>query len=322
MQENGSWTAVNIPDQQGRVAVVTGANSGLGLATARALAARNALVVLACRSQKRGQDALQAIQTEQPQARLMLLPLDLADLAAIDAFAAAFLAQHDRLDILVNNAGVMALPRQATVDGFEMQLGVNHLGHFALTGRLLPALLNTPGGRVVTVSSNLHRSGNLDFDDLNWELDYNKWPAYGRSKLANLLFAYELDRKFQTAEADVISVAAHPGYAATNLQFGRSESGGGTLNKLLMRAANALLAQSATMGALPQLYAATAPDVRGGEYYGPAGYREMRGYPARVRSNERSYDPVAAARLWQWSVEKSGVDYALLEEMNLVPDPA
>ncbi len=316
------WTTDNIPDLTGKVIIVTGANSGLGFESSRAFAEKNATVVMAVRNMDKGEAARTDILKAVPDAKLDMINLDMSSLDSVREFAETFKARYDRLDVLLNNAGLMAIPRQKTVDGFEMQLGVNHLGHFALTGRLLPALLNTPGGRVVTVSSNLHRSGNLDFDDLNWELDYNKWPAYGRSKLANLLFAYELDRKFQTAEADVISVAAHPGYAATNLQFGRSESGGGTLNKLLMRAANALLAQSATMGALPQLYAATAPDVRGGEYYGPAGYREMRGYPARVRSNERSYDPVAAARLWQWSVEKSGVDYALLEEMNLVPDPA
>lgn len=307
--ENSKWTAADIPDQRGRTAVVTGANSGLGYETVRGLARKNAHIIMACRSQKKGQEALAAIQAEFPQASLVLMPLDLSDLASVRAFAQAFNEKYDQLDMLINNAGVMALPYQKTADGFEMQFGTNHLGHFALTGLLLAPLLNTAGARVVTVSSGLHRSGEMDFDDLNWEKTYNKWGAYGRSKLANLLFAYELERKLEASQQEVISVAAHPGYAATNLQ----SSGGSAIQRWGMSIMNKVVAQSAEMGALPQLYAATAPDVVGGDYYGPKGLQESRGYPIKVESNDRSHDVEAAARLWTESVEMTGVTYDQLE---------
>jgi NAD(P)-dependent dehydrogenase (short-subunit alcohol dehydrogenase family) len=315
MTDNKKWTAQDMPDQTGKTAVVTGANSGLGYETVRGLARRNAQIIMACRSMERGQAALEAVQAEFPQANVGLMALDLSDLSSVRSFADAFCQKYDRLDLLVNNAGVMALPYQKTADGFEMQFGTNHLGHFALTGLLLDPILNAPTARVVTVSSGLHRSGEMDFDDLNWEKSYNKWGAYGRSKLANLLFTYELDRKLKKSQKDTFSVAAHPGYAATNLQ----SSGGSAIQRLVMSIMNKLLAQSAEMGALPQLYAATAPDVAGGDYYGPQGVKESRGYPIKVESNDKSHNLEDAEKLWTVSVEMTGVDYAQLnkkEEMN------
>lgn len=307
--EKLKWTANNIPDQTGKTAVVTGANSGLGYETVRGLARKNANIIMASRNPEKGQAALNAIQAEFPQASLELMSLDLSDLSSVHAFAQAYTQKHDKLDMLINNAGVMALPYQKTSDGFEMQFGTNHLGHFALTGLLLEPLLNTAGARVVTVSSGLHHSGEMDFNDLNWEKSYNKWSAYGRSKLANLLFTYELERKLEASKQDVISVAAHPGYAATNLQ-----SGGGAVQRVGMSIMNKLLAQSAEMGALPQLYAATAPDVVGGDYFGPKGLQESRGYPVKVASNDKSHNLADAAQLWKVSVEMTKVTYAQLDE--------
>ncbi|MCA9970722.1 MAG: SDR family oxidoreductase [Anaerolineales bacterium] len=294
------WTAADIPDLSGRVAVVTGANSGLGFETARALARRGAHVVLACRSAARGETAVAAIRRETPTADLALQPLDLADLASVRAFAAEFRARHARLDLLINNAGVMAIPRRETADGFEMQLGVNHLGHFALTGLLIEAVLAAPAARVVTVSSNAHGFGRMRFDDLQGRRSYNKWQAYSQSKLANLLFAYDLQRRLAAAGAGALSVAAHPGYAATNLQYG-----------LLMWVLNRTLAQSAEMGALPILYAATAPAVRGGDYIGPDGWGGVRGYPRQASSSAASREAETAVRLWRVSQELTGVAFGL-----------
>lgn len=309
MSKNKNWTAVDMPDQSGKIAIVTGANSGLGYETVRGLARKNAQIIMACRNQEKGQAALAAVQKEFPTASVVLMPLNLSDLASVRAFAEAFNANYEQLHLLINNAGVMALPYQQTADGFEMQFGTNHLGHFALTGLLLELIHKTPGARVVNVSSGLHRSGEMDFDDLNWEKSYSKWGAYGRSKLTNLLFTYELERKFQASEMNIISAAAHPGYAATNLQ---SEGGSG-LQKAAMSVMNKVVAQSAEMGALPQLYAATAPDVVGGDYYGPRGFQESRGYPGKVQSNDKSHNVQDAARLWTVSVEMTGVDYAQLK---------
>lgn len=309
MSNNNKWTAADIPDQTGKTAVVTGANSGLGYETVRGLARKNANIIMACRNQEKGQAALDKVQTEFPQVSLEFMPLDLSDLASVKKFAQAYTEKHETLDLLINNAGVMALPYQKTADGFEMQFGTNHLGHFALTGLLLEPLLNTPDARVVTVSSGLHRSGEMDFDDLNWEKSYSKWGAYGRSKLANLLFTYELERKLKASKQNVISVAAHPGYAATNLQ----SSGGSAIQRFGMSVMNKLLAQSAEMGALPQLYAATAPDVVGGDYYGPKGMQESRGYPVKVESNDKSHNIEDAVRLWAVSEEMTGVEYAQLK---------
>jgi NAD(P)-dependent dehydrogenase (short-subunit alcohol dehydrogenase family) len=299
------WTVADAPDQSGRVAVVTGANSGLGYEITKGLAELGAEVVMACRSTDRGMSAKHALEREVPGASLAVLELDLADLDAVASFADAFDEAYDELDLLVNNAGVMALPRRETADGFEIQFGVNHLGHFALTGHLLPALERADDPRVATMSSGIHERGRIDFEDLQGERDYDKWAAYAQSKLANLLFAYELDRRADS----LTSVGAHPGYAATNLQTTGPEMAGSTLRKLGMQVANTVVAQDAADGALPMLYAATMPDVRGGEYYGPSGFMGMRGGPERQRSSERSYDREAARRLWSVSEDLTGVSY-------------
>ena len=305
------WTASDIPDQSGRVAIVTGANSGLGSETALALAAKGAHVVLACRDASRAQAALDAIRSAAPQASVEVLPLDLASLASIRAFAEAFTARHTRLDLLCNNAGVMAIPRRNTADGFEMQLGTNHLGHFALTGLLLPRLLDTPRSRVVNVSSSAHRPGRIHFDDLQLERGYAKWRAYAQSKLANLLFTFELDRRLRKAGASVISVAAHPGYASTNLQTVGAKMEGSKLAERIFEFGNRLFAQSAAMGALPTLYGATAPGVQGGDYFGPDRFFESRGHPTKVGSSARSKDTADAARLWEISEQLTGVRFGL-----------
>lgn len=299
------WTADNIPDQTGKVIIVTGANSGLGYETSLALARKGAQVVLACRNMEKGETAVSQIRQQVPDASLELMALDLADLASIRQFAGEFQASHDRLDVLINNAGIMAIPYRQTADGFEMQFGVNHLGHFALTGLLIDRIMRTDDSRVVTVSSNLHKQGKIDFDNLNGEQDYSKWGAYNNSKLANLLFAYELQRRLAASGSETLSVAAHPGYASTNLQSGDSS----WLQKLLLGLGNAILAQSAAMGALPTLYAATMPDVQAGNYYGPGGMGEMRGYPVKAQSSEASHDEATAVKLWQVSEQLTGVTY-------------
>ncbi|MEA2422219.1 MAG: hypothetical protein QOF55_1318 [Thermoleophilaceae bacterium] len=300
------WTAADIPDQDGREAVVTGANSGLGLQIALELARNGARVVLACRDTAKGDAAAERIRSSVPDAGLEVARLDLADLASVRDFAASY----DRgLDLLVNNAGVMALPRRTTKDGFEMQLGTNHLGHFALTGLLLPALLAKPSARVVTMSSGAHQMGRIRFDNLQGERHYQRWLAYGQSKLANLLFAFELSRRAALRDLDITSVAAHPGYAATNLQLqaGRMENSG--LKQRVWGLANRVLAQSDAQGALPALYAATMPDVIGGEYFGPDGHTGTRGYPTRAGTTKAARDGELASRLWSVSEELTGVTY-------------
>ncbi len=299
------WTSNNMPDQSGKVVVVTGANSGLGYETSLALVQKGAHVVLACRNMEKGETAVAQIRQQVPPASLELTTLDLADLASIRQFAAEFQANHDRLDVLINNAGIMAIPYRQTADGFEMQFGVNHLGHFALTGQLIDLIMQTDESRVVTVSSNLHKQGKIDFDNLNSEQDYSKWGAYNNSKLANLLFTYELQRRLAAAGSKTISAAAHPGYSATNLQQGNSS----WLQNMVLGLANKIMAQSAAMGALPTLYAATMPDVPGGDYYGPGGRGEMRGHPVKVQSNGASHDEATAVKLWQVSEELTGVTY-------------
>ncbi len=294
-----NWTAENIPDLTGKIAIVTGANSGIGYEMARALARKQATVILACRNKDKGAAAVRQIDQEYPAAKAELMPLDLSDLAAVRRFADEFIRQHDRLDLLINNAGVMEIPFGKTADGFELQFGTNHLGHFALTGLLLDLSLHTPQARIVTVSSIVHRFGCIDFDNLNGEKRYSRSGAYAQSKLANLLFTYELQRRLKGAGVDTMAVAAHPGWTATNLQT----------HSLLYRTLNPVMAQQPMMGALPALYAATAPDVQGGGYYGPRGQLELRGYPTRVRSNGRSYDTAVAARLWTISETLTGVRY-------------
>ena len=295
------WTAADIPDLTERCAFVTGANSGIGLETARVLAARGARVLLGCRDDRRAQEAARVIRSTVPDARLDIVPIDLASLASVRVAAAQVVTQEPRLDLLVNNAGVMALPRQKTADGFEMQFGVNHLGHFALTGLLLELLLATPASRVVTVSSTAHRIGRVDFDNLQGERTYGRWRQYGLSKVANLLFTYELQRRLSRAHAETIAVACHPGIADTAL--GRDA---GPLMKLggpLMRR----FTQPPAAGALPTLRAATDPGVRGGQFYGPE--HNSHGAPIETRSSAYSHDTVVARRLWSVSEALTTVTY-------------
>jgi NAD(P)-dependent dehydrogenase (short-subunit alcohol dehydrogenase family) len=302
-----SWTADQIPDQSGRTAIVTGANSGLGLVCARELARHGASVVLACRDTERGAAALSGIAEDVPGAQLELAELDLASLASVQAFAERFRSTHDGLDLLLNNAGVMAPPRRLSADGFELQLATNLLGHFALTGRLLAAMEGRDDARVVTLSSNAHKMGRIDFDDLQSERRYNRWRAYGQSKLADLLFALELDRRLRAAGSSVKSLAAHPGYAATNLQSAAAP----TADRLVMAITNVLLAQSAERGALPPLYAATEPHLAGGLYIGPDGLGEFRGHPRPVAPNRAARDEALAERLWRVCEELTGVRFEL-----------
>ncbi|WP_041450849.1 oxidoreductase [Hoyosella subflava] len=293
------WTPGEMNNQSGRSFVVTGANSGLGAVTARVLAEAGASVILACRNTDRGEAVADRIRKSQPEAQCEVRSLDLADLSSVYAFT----NECPQIDVLINNAGVMAVPKTRTKDGFEMQLGTNHLGHFALTGLLLDRITD----RVVTVSSGMHLIGRVDLKDLNWERrKYRRWPAYAQSKLANLLFTYELQRRFDAAGSGMRAVAAHPGYASTGLQ-----SHTGTIQDRLMRVTNKLLAQSAEGGALPSLYAATAPSLPGGSYVGPAGRFEQRGSPVLVRSNKRSRDRTLAKGLWEESEALTGVAYRI-----------
>jgi NAD(P)-dependent dehydrogenase (short-subunit alcohol dehydrogenase family) len=301
------WTAADMPDQGGKTAVVTGSNIGLGFATARELARAGAKVIMAVRNLQKGESAASEIRAALPDADVVVSQLDLADLASVRQFAERFGAEQDQLDLLINNAGVMAPPRRTTVDGFESQFGTNHLGHFALTGLLLGRLLNASEPRVVTVSSPGHRIGTIDFDDLQRERRYNNWLAYGQSKLANLMFAFELNQRAVKAGTPLKSYAAHPGYSATHLQFAGPahwyERLGGAIG-------NRLIAQSADMGALPTLYAATVPDLPGGSFVGPDGFLEQRGYPHLVTAAGKAYDQENWRRLWEASEELTGVRYS------------
>jgi NAD(P)-dependent dehydrogenase (short-subunit alcohol dehydrogenase family) len=310
MSRNKPWTAADLPDLSGRTIIVTGGNSGIGFQAASEFARKGAQVVLACRNMEKAQAAALQITKADPQAAVKAMELDLADLKSVRNFAKAFHAQHRRLHVLCNNAGVMALPYRRTADGFEMQFGTNHLGHFALTGLLLDLVSGTAGARVVTTSSGAHRMGFMRFDDLQGERGYWEWAAYGQSKLANLLFAFELQRKAELAGARFTSVACHPGYAATNLQGAGSRMLGFWMMEWAMQFANLMFAQSAAMGALPILYAAAAPEVEGGDYIGPDGLGELRGHPVKVSCSPAARDPASAARLWELSEELTGVRYS------------
>jgi NAD(P)-dependent dehydrogenase (short-subunit alcohol dehydrogenase family) len=294
------WTAADVPDQTGRVAVITGANTGIGFETAAALAAKGARVVLAVRSPDKGRAAAAKITAITPSADIVVLELDLTSLDSVRRAAAEIVAAYPRIDLLVNNAGVMFTPKQITVDGFELQFATNHLGHFALTGLLLDHLLPVPDSRVVTLGSLAHRmNADIHFDDLHWQHGYDAVAAYGQSKLANLMFVYELQRRLDLVEAGTIAVAAHPGAADTEL----------------FRFSPELVAQvqfqSAAAGALPTLRAATDRSVRGGQYYGPDGPHEMRGNPTLVPSSPLSHDEEVQRRLWTVSEELTGVSYRL-----------
>ncbi|MBD3321176.1 MAG: SDR family NAD(P)-dependent oxidoreductase [Chitinivibrionales bacterium] len=295
------WTHKDMPDCMDKKAVVTGANSGLGFYTARALVQKGAEVILACRNLHKAIEAREEIETTCEGCITSVMQLDLSSLASVRKFSEEYAKRYDRLDILINNAGVMAPPYAKTEDGFELQFGTNHLGHFALTGLLINLLLPSRGSRIVTVSSGAHYIGAMDFDTLNWEKNYARWPAYGRSKLANLLFTYELQRKLDRANAGTIAAAAHPGWAATNLQR----------ESLFFRTFNPLFGQKPGQGAWPILYAATAHDVQGGDFFGPGSFFGLRGHPKKTRSSERSYDQTTAGRLWEISEKLTGVHYSL-----------
>jgi NAD(P)-dependent dehydrogenase (short-subunit alcohol dehydrogenase family) len=299
------WAEGAVPGQQGRVAVVTGANTGLGFDTARVLATRGASVVLAVRDLEKGKRAAARIAEVAPGADLAVQPLDLTSLESVRTAAAELRDKHPKIDLLVNNAGVMYPPRQSTRDGFELQFGVNHLGHFALTGLLLDRLLAAPGSRVVTVSSIGHRiRARIHFDDPQWERSYDRVGAYGQSKLANLLFTYELQRRLTAHGTSTLATAAHPGFSETEL-LRNSPAVLRRFEPLVAR----LLTQSAAMGALPTLRAATDPGVLGGQYYGPDGLGERAGHPRLVMSSAQSYDVAIQRRLWALSEELTGVSY-------------
>ena len=303
------WTDADIPDQHGRIVLITGANSGLGLRSAEALARKGARVLLACRNAQKAAAALEAVEACATTAAPEVVSLDLSDLSSVEAAADHVATRVDRLDVLMNNAGVMAIPLQRTADDFEMQFGTNHLGHFALTGRLLPLLLAGTEPRVVTTSSQAHRIGKMQWDDLQARTHYSKWPAYGQSKLANLLFMRELARRSREHGSPLRSMAAHPGYASTYLQSRGAEMTGSRIGARTMDLGNRVFAQSDAQGAWPQLYAATMPNVQSGDYYGPSGLFEMHGSPKKVGTTHRAQNDADARRLWDVSEKETGVTY-------------
>ncbi|WDL96136.1 oxidoreductase [Alicyclobacillus sp. ALC3] len=298
------WTTRSLSDQSGRRILVTGANSGIGFEAARALAAKGAEVILAVRNIERGETARKTILTEYPQAQVQVMSLDLSNQARVRSFASEFTARYDRLDVLINNAGVMAPPYTRTEDGFELQFGTNHLGHFALTGLILPTLQNVSGSRVVVVSSLAHQGGQIYFDNLDGNKGYKRWAFYSQSKLANLLFMRELERRLRAAGAQTIAAACHPGFASTQLV----KNGMGGFTAWLSKP----FGQSAEAGALPTLFVATDKSIHGGEYIGPTGWRGMRGAPGPSPSTSVSNDMKLAGRLWKVSEQMTGVTYASL----------
>jgi NAD(P)-dependent dehydrogenase (short-subunit alcohol dehydrogenase family) len=304
---NNNWTQADIPNLDGKVIIVTGSNCGIGYETAKEFARKGARTILACRSLEKAQEAADLIKQEIIDAQVEIMLLDLDSLASVREFAQAFKSRYDRLDILVNNAGIMWVPYGKTEDGFERHFGVNHLGHFALTGLLIDVLLKTPGSRVVTVSSVGHRTGTMDFDDLMYEggKGYRRQQVYGRSKLANLLFTYELQRRFEAMNADVIATAAHPGGSNTNLARHIED----VWYFRALRPVQERMMQGADMGALPTLRAAVDPTASGGEYYGPGGFMEQTGYPVIVQSNNASHNIADARRLWEISEQLTGIHY-------------
>ena len=299
------WTTADLPDLTGKVAVITGANSGIGLEAAKALASRGCAVVLGCRDPGRAQAATEAVKAAGPTARVEPRALDLASLESVRAFSEGVCRDFPVVDLLLNNAGVMAPPYAKTADGFELQFGTNHLGHFALTAQLLGPLEAASAARVVTVSSNAHRMGKMRWDDLQWEKGYSRWGAYGQSKLANLLFTRELHRRLAAAGRRTRAVACHPGYSATNLF--KLPPGLGWMGTL----GAALMGQPAPQGALPTLYAATHPEVNGGDYVGPDGMGEWKGHPKKTQPLLHAQDDAAAKRLWELSEKLTSVGYPL-----------
>jgi NAD(P)-dependent dehydrogenase (short-subunit alcohol dehydrogenase family) len=305
-----NWTVADMPHLEGKTAIVTGATAGLGLVSATELAARGASVTMAVRDVARGERAARIIREAYPGAVVSVARLDLASLASIREFSSAYIKSHKRLDILMNNAGIMGVPqREVTADGFEAQFGTNHLGHFALTGLLLPLIKKTPGARIVTVSSNLHKTGVMNFDDLMGRVKYKAWAAYGQSKLANLLFTSELQRRLVAAKVDAIAAAAHPGWSNTSLMMSGPMKGRGAFMKWLGQSVTNRMAQSASMGALNQLYAATSSDVEGNDYIGPKGKNEQSGYPHKAGRSAAAKSTTDAKRLWDESEKLTGVSY-------------
>lgn len=296
------WDSHDISSQQGRVVIVTGASSGIGFEAARVLAEKEATVILAVRNEQKGEHAMKRIKQAHANADVSVMILDLASLDSVKNFADEFKSTHNRLDLLINNAGVMIPPYSKTADGFELQFGTNHLGHFALTALLFDLIRATPNSRIINVSSSAHKLGNPNFDDLQWESrKYSPSKAYGDSKIANLFFTYELAKRINENSNSPIVAAAHPGWTGTDLQ---RHSG-------LFQVLNKIFAQSPAMGALPTLYAAVAPDVKSAEYFGPSGFMEARGYPKKVDSNDLSKDERIAEKLWAVSEELTGVTFEI-----------
>lgn len=299
MTDTDRWIEENIPDQSGKLVLVTGANSGLGYEVTRELALKGAIVIMACRNLEKGEEAADEIRSANPSGELRLMQLDLADLKSVKRFADEVHAEYSYLDTLVNNAGVMATPYGKTEDGFELQFGINHLGHFALTGQLLDLLEDRPGSRIVTVSSYAHWFGWINFRDLNGEKFYYRWMAYCQSKLANLLFAYELQRRLSQHGKEAISVAAHPGSTVTNLQK----------HTAFFSFVNSIIGHGQEQAALSILYAATRPELVNGDYIGPDGFLGQRGFPHKARSSPHSHNASLAQRLWEVSEDLTGVQY-------------
>lgn len=308
------WTVNNdMPSQAGRVVLITGANSGLGYETSLAMGFKGATVVMACRNMTKGQTAHDEILAKAPNATLDLMQLDLSDLDSVKTFADEFRAKYTQLDLLFNNAGVMALPYSKTAQGFEMQFGTNHLGHFALTNHLLDMLIDTPNSRIINITSQAHAMGGINFDDINWEQDYERWAAYSQSKLANVLFTRELNRRMQAAGIkNPIAVNAQPGLAQTQLQVNTANSTGSIADRILSTVGMNVMSQSQEMGVLNQLYAATMPNVHPDDYYSPviAGFR---GWPSKRKLHRRGYDDAAARKLWDISVDLTGITYDILQ---------
>lgn len=306
------WTHQDIPDLTGKVIVVTGANSGLGYETSRTLAEKGATVVLAIRNRAKGEQAKADIVKAHPDASLDMVELDVGNLASVRACAEALKTKYDRLDILINNAGVMAIPRQETADGFEMQLGVNHLGHFALTGLLIDRIVNTPNARIHNVTSSANFYGTINVDDLMGKKNYSRWGAYGQSKLANVFFTFELHERLTAAGFDTMANTSHPGLVLTNLQENSVKQSGANIEAFLYRIIKPIMAQDVRMGVLPMLYGATATDAKGGALYGPR-FLNLRGHPDEKRANKKAYDAEARKRFWDISEELTGVSFDIFK---------
>jgi len=304
-----NWKSSEIADLRGKVCVVTGANSGLGYQTALQLASKNAKVIMACRNFGKAADSRQQILKARPDSEVEIMQVDLGDFDSVRHFANEFNEKYQKLDLLINNAGIGGFPFSKSKDGFETHFAINHLGHYLLTGLLMEALKTAPKARIVSVSSIMNRIGNHDFSDVNYEnRKYNKWHAYGRSKMANVLFSNELNRKLAKNNINAIAVTAHPGYSSTNFQEKGPQAFNSKLDELAMNVSNALFAQNEKMGALPVLYAACGSDIQGGDYVGPSFFR-LRGYPAKQKARGAAYDTVMAAKLWKLSEEMTGFQY-------------